>query len=74
MNALTRQKCFEVSQRRNAQCALSDLSDTDKANFALALLMEIKDPDAVAAMRYAASRVAELTNIMMREAFERECG
>ncbi len=65
---------MEVDQRTAAEEALSGLSDKAKVHFALALLMKVTDPDAVAALRFAANQIAELSNVLMREAFERECG
>lgn len=74
MTHLTQQKQFECAQRAAAVEALQGLSDRDKANFALALLMKITDPDAAAVLRFAGNQLTELSNILMREAFERECG
>jgi hypothetical protein len=74
MSALTLQKQFECAQRAAAEEALKGLSDKDKVNFALALMMKVADPDAAAALRFAGNQLAELSNILMREAFERECG
>lgn len=68
------QKQFECAQRTAAEEALSGLSDKAKVHFALALLMKATDPDAAAALRFAGNQLIELSNIMMREAFERECG
>jgi len=74
MSTITKQKQFEAAQRIAAEEALSGLSDKAKVHFALALIMKVTDPDAVAAVRFAGCQLAELSNILMREAFERECG
>jgi|LULG01.1.fsa_nt_gb hypothetical protein len=74
MSLVTNIKRAECAQRAAAEEALQGLSDKDKANFALSLLMKITDPDAAAVVRFAGNQLAELSNILMREAFERECG
>lgn len=74
MSLIANIKRAECAQRAAAEAALQGLSDKDKANFALSLLMKITDPDAAAVVRFAGSQLAELSNILMREAFERECG
>ena len=74
MTHLAQQKQFETAQRGMAAEALSGLSDKAKVNFALALMMKVTDPDAAGAMRFAGGQITNLSNIMMREAFERECG
>ena len=74
MSHLTDIKRAECAKRRMAEEALADLSDKDKVNFALALMMKTTDPDAAACLRFAGSQLAELANILMREAFERKCG
>jgi hypothetical protein len=67
-------KRAECTHRSVAEDALSGLSDKEKVNFALALMMKTTDPDAAACLRFASSQIAELANILMREAFGRECG
>lgn len=57
-----------------AEGALSGLSDKDKVNFVLALLMKTTDPDAVAALRSAGNQLVALSDTLMREAYEQECG
>lgn len=74
MTHLTKQEQFESDQRIVAEKALNGLSDKAKIHFALALVMKTTDPDAAAALRFAANHMSELSNILMREAFERECG
>lgn len=68
------QKQFEVAQRATAEEALRGLSDKDKVHFALKLILHTTDPDAAGALSFAANRITEHANILMREAFERECG
>ena len=74
MSHLSDIKRDECAKRDMAEEALKGLSDKEKANFALALLMKITDPDAAAVLRFAGNQLTELSNILMREAFERECG
>lgn len=74
MNPLTQQKQFETAQRGMAEETLSGLSDKAKVNFALSLMMKVTDPDAAGALHFAGGQITNLSNIMMREAFERECG
>lgn len=69
-----RQKQFAVSQRAAAEEALRGLSDKEKVHFALKLILGTIDPDAASALSFAANRISEHSHILMREAFERECG
>lgn len=69
---LTRQKKAECAQRATAEEALEGLSDKAKVNFALALMMKVTDPHAAAALRFAGNQVTDLSNILIREAFEQE--
>jgi len=69
-----RQKQFEVAQRAAAEEALRGLSDKDKVHFALKLILDTTDPDAAGTLSFAANRITEHAHILMREAFERECG
>ncbi|GLO70615.1 hypothetical protein MACH17_21320 [Phaeobacter inhibens] len=52
-------KQFEAAQREFAEQALAGLTDTT-------------DPQAAAALKFAAKRAEEQASILMREAFERE--
>jgi len=65
-------KRAQCAQRTLAEEALAGLSDREKVNFALALMMKTTDADAVATIRFAGSQLAELANILTREAFEGE--
>jgi len=67
-------KLMELGQRAAAEEALDGLSDKAKVHFALALVMKVSDPSAVPALSFAGRQITELSNILMREAFERECG
>lgn len=69
-----RQKQFEVAQRTTAEEALRGLSDKDKVHFALKLVLDTTDGRAAGALFFAANRITEHAHILMREAFERECG
>lgn len=57
-----------------AEEALSGLSDKGKVHFALKLILDTTDPDAAGTLSFAANRITEHAHILMREAFERECG
>lgn len=67
-------KLQELSQRTAAEAALDGLSDKAKVHFALSLVMKVTDPNAFAAVSFAGRQITELSNILMREAYERECG
>ncbi len=74
MTYLTQKMRFEYAQRATAEEALKGLSDKAKVNFSLSLMMKVTDPDAAGAMHFAGGQITNLSNIMMHEAFERECG
>ncbi|WP_107496961.1 hypothetical protein [Thalassobius sp. I31.1] len=57
-----------------AREALAGLTDKERVHFATSLLLNVTDPEACGPMRFAAGRIEEQANILMREAFERECG
>ncbi len=61
-----------VKSREIAEEALRGLSDKDKVHFALKLILDTTDAHAVGAMSFAAKRIDEHANILMREAYERE--
>lgn len=63
-----------VKSREIAEEALRGLSDKDKVHFALKLILDTTDPDAAGTLSFAANRITEHAHIVMREAFERECG
>ncbi len=71
---IARQKQFECAKRTAAEEALEGLSDRAKVNFALCMMMKITDPDAAGVMSFASTRLAEMANVLMREAYESECG
>lgn len=68
------QKQFEAAQREFAEQALAGLTDTAKVHFALKIMTGVCSPDAAGALSFAAKRAGEHAAILMREAFERECG
>ena len=74
MTSITQQKQFEVAQRAAAEEALSVLSDKDLVRFALKLILNVSDPAVAGSLSFASSRIKEHSDILMREAFERECG
>lgn len=67
-------KQFVDAAHAAAHEAMGILTNKEKVNFALALLMKSAEPDACATIRHAANQLTELSNILMREAFESECG
>jgi hypothetical protein len=73
MTQAIKTKQFECAQRATAEQALRGLSDKDRVHFALKIMMETNDPDAVAALRWAQARIVEHADVLVREAFEREC-
>ncbi|MFV1530488.1 MULTISPECIES: hypothetical protein [unclassified Phaeobacter] len=66
-------KQFEAAQREFAEHALAGLTDTAKVHFAVKVMTDTTDPEAAAALNFAAKRADEHARILMREAFEQEC-
>ncbi len=67
-------KQFEVALKATAEEALNNLPEKERVHFVLKVLLDVSDHKAIGAMLYAAHRINEHTNILMREEFERECG
>jgi hypothetical protein len=63
-----------VKSREIAEEALRGLSDKNKVHFALKLILDTTDGQAAGTLSLAANRITEHAHILMREAFERECG
>lgn len=57
-----------------ANMAIFGMSDNQRITFALSLILAIKDPHEAARLRFAANRISESCDILIREAFEQECG
>lgn len=74
MSAMQGLQAMRSSQTAMAEEALRGLIDKDRAHFALKIMMEINDPDAVAALRFAQQRIGETADQLVRQAFDRECG
>lgn len=74
MTSLGQNDEFACAQHIAAEEALQGLPDKAKVNFALALMMKVTEPDAAAVMRFAGGQITALSDILMREAYERECG
>lgn len=72
MTDLTQQKQYACAQRAAAEQAVSGLSDREKVHFALALMMRLTDPDAVAALRFAANELVGLGDALARKAYAEE--
>lgn len=70
----TNHKQFEVALRATAEEALSALPEKDRVHFALKLMLDVTDPAVAGALSFVSNRITEHSNILMREAFERECG
>lgn len=67
-------KQFEVALKATAEEALKTLPEKERVHFALKTMLDASDPSTAGALSFAASRITEHANILMREAFERECG
>lgn len=61
-----------VRAQEIAEEALKGLPDRDRVHFALRQMLGVHDPEAAGALAFAASRVRELADILVREAYERE--
>lgn len=60
--------------REMAEAALRGLSDRDRVNFALHLILGTRDPRAAGLLSFAAGQVTEHAHCLMRASFERDCG
>lgn len=67
-------KQFEVALRATAEEALSALPQKERVHFALKVMLDVTDPAVSSVLSFVANRITEHANILMREAFERECG
>mgnify|MGYP003675523147 CR=1 FL=1 len=63
-----------VRAQEIAESALDALSVRDRVHFALRVMLAVHDAEAVGALTFAAHRASEHAQILMREAYERECG
>ena len=54
---------------QTAKAALDGASDNQRITFALALILDVKDPNEAARLRFAANRIAESSDILIREAY-----
>lgn len=63
-----------VRAQEIAESALDALSARDRVHFALRVMLAVHDAEAVGALTFAAHRASEHAQILMREAYERECG
>jgi hypothetical protein len=70
---IQRRQQFEQAQREAASEALNGLSDRAKVHFAIRLVLGVEDPEAAAALNFLAMRANEMSNVLVREAYERDC-
>lgn len=69
------QKMQAKIEAQDAAVAMPEgLSDRVRVHFALRLVLGVTEPDAVGVLHFAASRLQEHAQILMREAFERGTG
>lgn len=73
MSEIVKHQMFKQAQRDAARQALAGLSDRERVHFALALMMEVTDPDAQGVLRFASNQLTELTNRLIQARFEQEC-
>ncbi|MCT4608628.1 MAG: hypothetical protein N4A70_05425 [Pelagimonas sp.] len=69
---IQRKRQFEQAQREAASDALTGLSDRAKVHFAISLVLGVEDPEAAAALNFLALRANEMSNVLVREAYERD--
>ncbi len=72
MTASLQKKQSELCWREIAEEALRDLSDKDRVHFALRLILDTRDPQAVGCVSFAAAMIGEHASTLMRVAFGRE--
>lgn len=60
--------------QETAEAALHGLSDRDRVNFALRLILGARDPRAAGLLSFAAGQITDHAHCLMRAAFERDCG
>lgn len=69
--SIAKAKQAEVSACDMADDALSALSCKARVNYALRVILGTTDPDAVGAVLFAASRLKEHAELLIREAYDR---
>ena len=67
-------KQFEVALKSAAQEALNALPEKERVHFALKVMLDTTDASVASSLSFAANRVTEHSNILIREAHEREQG
>ena len=71
---IARMKQFDQARKGAANAALRDLSDKETVHYAMSLLLGVTDPEALAALAYAANRIKAHSDDLIRAKFEMECG
>lgn len=66
-------KGAECARRTAAEDALEGLSEKDKVYFALALLMRVREPAAMDALRFTGKMATDLADALIRDPDKREC-
>jgi len=54
--------------------ALRSFSDKETVHYAMSLLLGVTDPEALPTLAYAANRIKQYSDDLIRASFERECG
>lgn len=65
---------FTTAQQFQAELALEGMSDKDRVHFALKLMLEIKDTNAIGALGFAVRRMGEHVTTLNRPLFARVGG
>jgi len=68
MSVLKRDGQMVAAKHAAANMALFGLTDRQRTHYALAIISGINDPDAVAALRFAANQISEVCNRLTRKA------
>lgn len=61
-------KQFEVALKAAAKETLKALSEKERVHFALKIMLDVNDASVASALRFAANRITEHSNILLREA------
>lgn len=64
---------FTEAQKFQAELALEGVSDKDRVHFALKLMLDIKDENAIGALAFAGRRMGERATKLSASAFDVGC-
>jgi hypothetical protein len=65
-------KQFETALKATAEEALKILPEKERVQFALKVMLDATDAGVASTLEFAANRITEHANILIREAYERE--